>query len=91
MNRCKTCRWWGDKDIVDRDYVEECDDNYEIVTNAPEVRRCSCPSIVYKYDGDLAERYPTEGGAMYWDGSGYAAGFGTTATFGCACYEEREL
>ena len=51
---------------------------------------CKCPRICFRYDVDEAgnyKEYCKEGEAMYWDGSGYHAAFGTTGTFGCTLGE----
>lgn len=92
-NNCSTCKYWGTENTTD-DY-EYCIDG----SPAPEVRKCLHPNIRYKYqetklieDGDKnCLSYPSEGGAMVWDGSGYHAAFGTTGTFGCVLYEAEEV
>lgn len=83
MDQCKTCKWWGEEDVID-------DEDREDNPGAPEVRKCSCPKIVYQYYDGSWSNYPKQGGAMYWDGSGYTAAFGTTETFGCVCHGPKE-
>lgn len=92
MTKCKECKWWDDTDIVDREFydIEERQENGE--PEPPEIRKCKCPKIWFQYEYDEKgnmKGYCEEGGAMYWDGSGYHAAFGTTVTFGCACGEPK--
>ena len=98
MGNCKDCKHWGDEDIVDEYERHLCMDE----TPAPEIRKCTSPKILYKFsdsgmyetddvdDDRMKYAYPHEGGAMIWDGSGYHAGWGTTATFGCHCFEAKQ-
>lgn len=90
--RCTNCRFWGDENVVD--YDERRLDGSE----PPEVRKCGCPDIRFKYndhgpsdsDDDFDRLdYPAEGGAVLWDGSAYTATFATTGSFGCTLGEER--
>jgi len=95
--QCSTCRWWGDEDTIDR-YDTRCLDGAEV----PEMRRCLSPWIRFPYsrppgwvependESWMYQNYPPEGGAIVVDGSAYMAALETTATFGCARWEEVE-
>lgn len=100
--RCKTCKWWGEREILrpgeDHTFVDF------------EVRECECPVVYgvelwespYRQDGIASERVEDEHGcltdhikvspnsAFTRDGSGYLSSLHTGPDFGCVHWEAKE-
>lgn len=83
MKTCKTCKWWGKTDLND------CEDEEELTDDFVPMRDCKSPKIQY-LDDSVGDHRLKDGEARYWDFEAYSAGFATTPSFGCSCWEKKD-
>lgn len=78
MNICKTCVFWVSSEGEDYGIEKPIDpDTYEEMQGMHEVRKCTCPKLVFH------EFPPEDISAAVVDGSNYRAVLYTAEKFGC--------